>query len=113
MLSGAASIERIKVLEMMISDGGKGRRYSAKDISDTIKTSQKTAKRVMAEFTALGMVDLDELGNIGDPLVTIRLKENLWWVFDQQFKDLRGNYAPGNFKDYLVSKKSKEQKGGN
>jgi hypothetical protein len=108
-LSGAASIERIKVLELMIKNKDKNKKYTADEIAETIKTSPKTAKRVMAEFTSLGMVELEELGNVGEPLVTIRLSENLSWVFDKQFDELRGDYTPGDFKKFLVDKGKKEK----
>jgi hypothetical protein len=48
----------------------------------------------MAEFTALGMVELEELGNDEQPLVQVRLNENLSCVFEKQFGELRGHYTP-------------------
>ncbi|MDQ3852744.1 MAG: hypothetical protein M3299_07920 [Thermoproteota archaeon] len=102
-LSGAASIERVKVLNLLLS-GTKGRLYTASDVAEAIGTSVKTAKRTMAEFKALGLVDLEELGNEGEPLIQIKLKDDLGWFFEPVFKKLKGDYMPGSFKQFLVKK---------
>ncbi len=105
-LSGAASIERVKVLDLLLS-GRIDSKYTADDIANTIGTSIKTAKRTMAEFKALGLVDLDELGNVGEPLLQIRLKSGFSWFFSDEFRQLKGDYMPGDFKEFLVKKKDK------
>lgn len=105
-LSGAASIERVKVLDKLLG-GARGQMYSASDVADAIGTSIKTAKRTMAEFKALGLVELTELGSVGEPLIQIRLKDDLEWFFDPVFKKLKGDYMPGNFKEFLIDKKKK------
>jgi DNA-binding transcriptional ArsR family regulator len=107
-LSGAASIERVKVLNMLLN-GAKGQKYTASDISETIGTSTKTAKRTMAEFKALGLVDLEELGNQGEPLIQIKLKDEFEWFFEPTFKKLKGDYVPGSFKHFLINKKKQKQ----
>jgi DNA-binding transcriptional ArsR family regulator len=105
-LSGAASIERVKVLNLLLS-GSKEYKYAASQIAEEIGTSVNTAKRTMAEFRALGLVEFEELGNNGEPLALIRLKDDLDWFFTQEFRDLRGDYMPGDFKDFLVKKNRK------
>jgi hypothetical protein len=109
-LSGAASIERVKVLNMLLNST-KGKLHAADEVADAIGTSIKTAKRTMAEFKALGLVDLEELGNQGEPLVQIRLKSDLDWFFEPVFKKLKGDYVPGSFKHFLINKKKKEGEG--
>lgn len=105
-LSGAASIERVKVLNLLIS-GNKEDKHTAKQIAEEIGTSINTAKKTMAEFKALGLVDLEELGNQGEPLIQIRLKDDLDWFFTQEFRDLRGDYMPGDFIDFPLKKNRK------
>jgi hypothetical protein len=105
-LSGAASIERVKVLNLLIN-GTKGQNYTATQIAEEIGTSVNTAKRTMAEFRALGLVEFTELGIEGEPLVQIRLKEGLDWFFSEDFRKLKGDYMPGDFKDDLIKKKGK------
>lgn len=103
-LSGAASIERVKVLNLLLS-GGKDDKYSASDVAHAIGTSIKTAKKTIAEFKALGLVDIEELGNDGEPFIQMSLKkDNFDWFFEAEFKRLKGNYQPGDFKDHLVKK---------
>jgi hypothetical protein len=102
-LSGAASAERVKVLDLLLS-GDRERRYTASEVAEAIGTSEKTAKRTMTEFKALKLVEFDELGNVGSPLVSIRLKEGFDWFFSKEFKKLKGDYMTGDFKGQLVSK---------
>ncbi len=63
----------------------------------------------MAEFKALGLVELMKLGedtpSSSPALVQIRLKDNFEWFFSKEFKELRGDYMPGDLKDCLVRKK--------
>ena len=60
----------------------RNRKYIANDVAEAIGTSIKTAKRTMAEFKALGLVDIEELGNNGEPLIQMRLKDNFdWYIY--------------------------------
>jgi DNA-binding transcriptional ArsR family regulator len=112
-LSGAASVERVKVLDLLLS-GDKCTKYTASNIAEAIGTSIKTAKKTMAEFKALGLVDLEELGGVGEPLIQIRLKDDLDWFFEDEFKKkLKGDYAPGDFKGYLTKKNRKKKEDDN
>jgi hypothetical protein len=111
-LSGAASIERVKVLNLLIN-GTKGQNYTATQIAEEIGTSVNTAKRTMAEFRALRLVEFTELGFEGEPLVQIRLKEDLDWFFSEDFRKLKGGYMPGDFKDDLIKKKKDKKENNN
>ena len=67
---------------MLLSSEDRNRKYTASDVANAIGTSIKTAKRTMAEFKALGLVDIEELGNDGEPLITDALeKDNFDWFF--------------------------------
>jgi hypothetical protein len=102
-LSGAASVERVKVLNALLNKGDRGY-MSVSEITDVTGTSEKTAKKVMAEFKALGLVDLLELGENGAPFIQIRLKDGFEWFLSKEFSDLKGDYMPGDFSNYLVSR---------
>lgn len=106
-LSGAASVERVKVLNLLLSSGDIYTTYDANEVSEAIGTSIKTAKRTMAEFKALGLVEIIELGNDGQPEIQMRLKDGFDWFFTKEFQDLKGDYEPGDFKNFLVKKKAK------
>jgi DNA-binding transcriptional ArsR family regulator len=107
-LSGAASVERVKVLDLLLSSQDMYKTYDVSEVAEAIGTSKKTAKRTMAEFKALGLVELIELGEEGDPLIQIRLKDGFSWFFSDEFRGLKGDYEPGDFKEFLVKKKHKD-----
>jgi hypothetical protein len=105
-LSGAASIERVKLLDLLLS-GSKTKRYTPEEIADAIGTSVKTAKRAMVEFKALKLVEFEELVS---GAVTIRLKDGFDWFFTPEFKRLKGDFMTGDFKGQLVRKSCQKQK---
>jgi hypothetical protein len=98
-LSGAASIERVKLLDLLLS-GSKDKRYSPEEVAEAIGTSINTAKRVMVEFRALKLVEYEDL--VG--AVSIRLKDGFDWFFTPEFKRLKGDFMTGDFKGQLVLK---------
>jgi DNA-binding transcriptional ArsR family regulator len=108
-LSGAASIERVKVLDALLDKKDRGY-MTVSELKEVINTSDTTAKRAMAELKALGLVDLITLGEGDNALLQMRLKDNFDWFYGEEFKKLKGDYTPGDFKNYLVKKKKdKEQ----
>ena len=52
-----ASIERVRILDLLLNAGG---RLSTSQIEFSLNISKPTAKRTMAEFKGLGIVDLIE-----------------------------------------------------
>jgi hypothetical protein len=114
-LSGAASIERVKVLNALLDKTD--RNYmTVRELMDVINTSDTTAKKAIAELKALGLVDIIGLGDDEDdnysgttcnPLLQMRLKDNFEWFYGEEFKKLKGDYTPGDFKSYLVKKNNK------
>lgn len=108
-LSGAASIERVKVLSALLDKPDRGY-MTVSELMGVINTSDTTAKKAMAELKALGLVDILELGDNGNPLLQMRLKGNFAWFYSEEFKKLKGDYTPGDFKTYLV-KKNKNKEG--
>ena len=75
------------------------------EVMNIIHVSDPTARKAMAELKALGLVDVIELGVNGKPLVQMYLKNNFEWFTESLFKDkLKGDYMPGDFKEFLISK---------
>ncbi len=74
-LSGAASNDRVKVLNALLDKSDRGL-ISVNDLMDVMNVSDTTAKKAMAELKALGLVDIIELGDNGEPLIQMRLTNN-------------------------------------
>src|SRR5215204_164649 len=113
-ISGAASIERVRVFNTLLSKRG-GCYMTVTDVLEATKTSDTTAKRVMAEFTALGLVDLIRLGERADGSpdpnteIQIKLRDGFGWFLTDEFRNLKGGYVPGDFSQYLVKRAGKQQ----
>jgi hypothetical protein len=103
-LSGAASIERVKVLNALLDKPDRGY-MTVNEVMEIINTSDTTAKKAMAELKALGLVDIITLGDNDNSLLQMQLKHNFEWFYGEEFKKLKGDYTPGDFKNYLVKKK--------
>jgi hypothetical protein len=101
-LSGAASIERVKVLSVLLAKTDQPY-LNVDDITDVTGTSEKTAKKTMAEFKALGLVDLVRLTEGDNGEIQIRLKDGFKWFLSEGFRKLKGDYMPGDFKEFIYS----------
>jgi hypothetical protein len=86
-LSGAASTERVKLLDLLLS-GSRDKRYTPDEVAQAIGTSKKTAERTMVEFKALKLVEYEDL--VG--AISIRLKDGFDWFFTPEFKTLKGDF---------------------
>lgn len=106
-LSGAVSIERVKVLNALLAKP-ECEYMTVNELAEVINVSDTTAKKAMAELKALGLVDIIELGEDGRPLLQMRLKDNFVWFYGEEFKKLKGDYTPGDFKNHLVKKKNSD-----
>jgi DNA-binding transcriptional ArsR family regulator len=109
-LSGAASIERVKVLNALLDKRDRGY-MTVQELMDVINTSDTTAKKAMAELKALGLVDIITLGEANNAMLQMRLKDNFEWFYGEEFKKLKGDYTPAEFKNHLVKKKNSNEKG--
>jgi hypothetical protein len=100
-LSGAASIDRVKILNALLER--KKRDYvNVNDLVTITETSEKTAKKTMAELKALKLVDIAELGPNGRALLQIRLRDGFEWFMGEEFRALKGDYVPGDFTDLII-----------
>ena len=85
-----ASKERVRIYELLIEHQGK---LSTSMITDSLNTSNNTAKRTMAEFKAVGLVNL---GNVTTPTETgavvekqVTLKNEFNWFLSDDFHAVR------------------------
>jgi len=108
-LSGAASIERVKVLNALLDNTSNGY-LTVSELAESINVSDKTAKRVMAEFRALDVADVINIGEDEySPVWQMRLKNELAWFLTKDFKILKGDYEPGDFVKYMDKKGSRKK----
>jgi hypothetical protein len=85
-----ASIERVRILDLLLNADGK---LSTSQIEFSLNISKPTAKRTMAEFKGLGIVDLIE-GEYENSEKIIHLKEKFSWFLGSEFKSLREDFTP-------------------
>jgi hypothetical protein len=83
-----ASMERVRILDLLLNAGGK---LSASQIEYSLNISKPTAKRTMAEFKGLEIVDLIDGENINSEK-TIQLKTEFSWFLSKEFKALRNGF---------------------
>ena len=89
-----ASHERVRIFELLIEHQGK---LSTSIITDSLNTSNNTAKRTMAEFKAVGLVTVRNLtGYSGSPEKQIMLKEEFDWFLSEDFSSVR-NLPPYSY----------------
>jgi hypothetical protein len=103
-LSGAASIERVKVINALLEKTD-GNYLNAGELAEMNRTSENTAKRVMAEFRALGLADVINIGEEDRPLWQMRLHSDLSWFLTDEFKKLKEDYMPGDFSKFIIKKR--------
>jgi hypothetical protein len=82
-----ASIERVRIFELLMEHQGK---MTTSQIATSLSISPNTAKRTMAEFIAIGLVDLDEIENRE---YRITLKDKFNWFLGKDFQVVR-NFTP-------------------
>jgi hypothetical protein len=80
-----ASIERVRIFELLMEHNGQ---MTTSQIAASLTMSNNTAKRTMAEFIAIELVDLDEVENRE---YRITLKKKFDWFLGNQFQVIRKN----------------------
>jgi hypothetical protein len=86
-----ASLERVRIFELLLEFRGK---LTTSQIVESLRISNKTAKRTMAEFKAIGLVDVGEIETQhgGNHEKQITLVDKLDWFLSQEFKDLKSEW---------------------
>jgi hypothetical protein len=86
-----ASKERVRVFELLIASKGT---LTVSRIVESLKMSEPTAKRTMAEFNALGIADLIESeSEQGTLKYECRLVESLNWFLEPEFTYLKDDLS--------------------
>ena len=93
-----ASIERVTIFDLLIKANGT---LTTTAISEGARTSKPTAKRIMAEFRALGIVNI-ERGETETSLIVAKLNKEYSWVLGDEFKKLRNNSRPTDFSEEMM-----------
>lgn len=89
-----ASLERVRIFELLLEFGGK---LSTSMITNSLKIAENTAKRVMAEFRAIGLVDIDDVkGGTGSPEKRMILDSDFEWFLTEEFTSVR-NLPPYSY----------------
>ena len=84
-----ASMERVRIFELLIEHKG---RLTTSIITASLNTSNNTAKRTMAEFNALGLVEVGDVkSQYGQPEKEITLKDEFRWFLSDEFNNVRKN----------------------
>ena len=89
-----ASIERVKVFDLLINSGG---RLSTSKITKALSMSNPTARRTMAEFKGLGIVNMEEdeqtdAPNYDNSEKSMGLKPEFSWFLSEEFRNLREGF---------------------
>jgi len=81
--------DRAKLLQGLIENEGK---LTSEDVQRLLKVSQPTASRLMELFSALGVVEKEDLGDVGfeggRPKQVIVLNTRFKWLLDPAFREL-------------------------
>jgi len=93
-----ASIERVRIFELLREHNGK---MTTSQIAKSLNISNNTAKRTMAEFIAIGLVDLDEIENREKQ---ITLKDKFDWFLNEEFQVVRN--LPPYYSELAEDKKT-------
>jgi hypothetical protein len=104
-LSSAASIERVKALDLLIENKGL---LDTSQLADGMNTSKHTALRTMAEFRALELCHIIHLGEGDAAIKQIQLKQDFAWFLTEEFNGLRKGFEPA----YHNNKKGKDSNNG-
>ena len=85
-----ASIERVRVLDLLIQNGGV---LTTSQITYALNTTNPTAKRTMTEFKALELVEMSDLG-LSNSEKKITLNERFKWLLTEEFQLYRNDFVP-------------------
>ena len=102
-----ARIERVKTLIALLDTGNDW--ISTKDLADRLNVSRSTAFRLMVEFKAIELGDIEETNDIeytenNNPATIriLRLKKDFEWFLSAEFKWLRDDFNPTDNRKYIL-----------
>jgi hypothetical protein len=101
-----ARIERVKTLIALLDTGTNW--ISTKDLANQLNVSRSTAFRLMIEFKAIGLGDIEETNDVeytenNNPATIriLRLKKDFEWFLSPEFNWLRDGFNPTDNRDYI------------
>jgi predicted transcriptional regulator len=99
-----ASMERVRIFNTLLEFGGA---LTTSEIEMSLNTTDKTAKRTMAELKAIELVSVEEVESQhgGYPEYQIKLVEKFRWFLSPEFKEIRIKSEQKNFTPLLVEDK--------
>jgi predicted transcriptional regulator len=85
-----ASKERVRIFELLISNKGS---LTTSQVAESLNIAAVTARRTMAEFKALGLVDVETVpSEHGEPEYQITLVDEFDWFLTETFTELKESY---------------------
>jgi predicted transcriptional regulator len=98
-----ASMERVRIFNTLLEFDGT---LTTSEIEMSLNTTDKTAKRTMAELKAIELVSVGEVESQhgGYPEYQIKLVDKFKWFLSPEFKEIRSKSERKNFTPLLVDK---------
>jgi predicted transcriptional regulator len=92
-----ASIDRVNIFDLLIAHNGV---LTTKTITESLNTTAPTARRIMAELKAVGLVDLKEPETQTEEK-EITLKQEFDWFLTDEFKKLHEGFKPTDNSEFV------------
>ena len=92
-----AEIDRVKVFSLLLANNGQW--LSTTRITQSLIISPQTARRMMTEFKAIGLVDEENSGS--NHVLCIKLKPEFKWFLSEEFDQIREGFEPADYRKYL------------
>ena len=96
-------IERVLVLDLLIAYKGT---LTTSQITKSMRLSNDAAKRTMTEFKGLELVTMEQTSNSSNSEFKITLDPKFKWFLSDEFKELRDEFKPIDYQEYLAKRKS-------
>ena len=96
-------IERVLILDLLIANKGT---LTTSQITESLRISSNTAKRTMTEFKGLELVTMERTNNeyAFNSEYKITLNSKFDWFLTDEFKKLRKEFTPTDYKNELKKK---------
>ena len=100
-----ASIERVNLFDLLIAHNG---RLTTSIIEQSLNVSAPSARRTMTELKATGLVSVKRREYETDEM-EIELKEQFNWFLSDEFRTLRENFVPSDYREYLKTRVKEQE----
>ena len=100
-----AQIERVTLFDLLLNHKGT---LKTTEMEQYLNFSPPTIRRIMTEFKAARLVDIGTVGANHEQCMS--LKEEFKWFLDDEFKILREDFIPTDYRDFMDSRKPLKEK---